>query len=120
MKYEQLEMEFYQFFKAEEMGRVFGHTIYLSEKFIREVLKEKGIWKEGLEFLDEKKKIRSVHCPFCKKGLLKLVKVEPIYQGGIAKIPQTKQHVGCHYEYVCTNPKCDGVFKGKYQWAYID
>lgn len=122
MKYEQLEMKFPQFFKAEEMGRVFGHTIVLFESFVREELKERGLFDNPswLSSLEEKEKIRNVRCPFCEKGLLKLVKVEPIYQEGIAKIPQTKQHVGNRYEYACTNPKCDGVFKGEYQWAFID
>ena len=119
MKYKQLEMEFPKSFKAEEMGRVFGRTICLSEEFIREVLKEKGIWETDLEFLEEKKKIRNVRCPFCKTGLLKLVKIEPIYEGRTKKL-QAKERVGNRYKYICTNSKCDGKFEGKYQWAHID
>ena len=121
MKGEQLELKFpVQVFKPEEMGRVVGRTIFLSEKFLKENLGEKSVFNFSLEFLSTEQKIRDVQCPFCEIGQLKLVEVESIYERGIegrmTKIPSAKkEQVGNRYKYTCTN--CDGRFEGEIRWA---
>jgi len=117
MKEKQGKMDFPYTYSVKEMGTLMSpHTIFLFGSFIQEKLK--GSMLDAVSFDEEK--ITKVGCPFCKDGFLKLVKVEPQYSGGPRRVPSVMHHVGNRYEYVCSNPKCDGRFVGTYTWMYID
>lgn len=119
MEREQIAIDFKERYNVEQMGRLISpNTIYLFESFMEEKLRVSGGLLASL--LSEEEKTTDVGCPFCQEGFLKLTKVKPQYSGGLSKVPTTKHHVGNEYEYVCSNPKCDGRFVGSYTWMHID
>lgn len=95
------------------MPKELPHWMILHEHFIRG--KNLPISEYGAEI----KKPTNVICPFCKKGVLQLVKVEPIHSGGPLSF-SSRHHVGNNLEYNCSNEKCDAKFEGKSQWMHID
>ena len=105
--------------KPEEMGYVpmpeqLPHWIYLFPSFIS----EKGLSVSRL--FDGIGQLSNVTCPFCKNGVLRLAKIEPIYSGGANPHPSTLHHVGNKLEYDCSNTVCDATFSGNYRWMWID
>ena len=117
MKEGQVKMDFTYTYKVEEMGTLLSpNTIFLFESFIRDKLKGNML---DIDSLGEEKTTK-VGCPFCKDGLLKLVKVEPKYSGGPRRVLSVMHHVGNKYEYICSNPDCAGKFVGTYTWTHID
>ena len=114
----QTEMELPYTYSVEKMGFVvdpqsFPHTIHLSKLFIRDEL--------GASMFDgkpgwEKEEVTNIGCPFCKKGRLKLIKVERVYSDDLSPTRGETKHIGNDYEYVCSNDECDGRFFGTYEW----
>lgn len=118
MEGKQLEIEFKERHTVEQMGRLISpNTIYLFESFMRKKLR---LWGLLDTTLSDEEKTTEVSCPFCQQGFLKLNKVKPEYNGGPGSAPTVKHHVGNRYEYLCSNPKCDGKFLGDYTWMHID
>ncbi len=105
-------------YKSEEMGHILmlelPHWMYLFPSFIS----EKGLPVSRL--FDGIGQLSNVTCPFCKNGVLRLAKIEPIYSGGANPNPSTLHHVGNKLEYDCSNPVCDAIFSGDYRWMWID
>ena len=59
---------------------------------------------------------QKIVCPYCGK-YLKLIKVKPVYSGGINTVPSTLRHSANNYEFRCD---CGVNFFGTYQWLWID
>jgi len=109
------------FYPQAEMGYTIDaeepHKVFLHESFLEEKLKASGSNLGGFSGGT----VTNVGCPFCKKGSLKLEKIQPHYAGNPrVGIPSIMHHVGNSYEFVCSNSKCDGRFSGSYTWMYID
>lgn len=120
MEEKQLEMDLEKYrYSAEKMGiTIAHHTIFLFDSLIQKKLRPCSL--EIFPTLSEKEKITNIGCPFCEKGFLKLSKIEPKYSGGLGRVSSTQYHVGNNYEWVCSNPECDGKFLGDHTWMYID
>ncbi len=56
-------------------------------------------------------------CPYCKKGILKLTHIEPVYSGGRQAVPRVKHHTSNNYNFDC---ECGAKFFGYIQWMWID
>ena len=96
--------------KPNRMGMVSGDkTIKLSKDFLRDSLRAK-ISDTEMEI----GKLSNVLCPFCEKGVLKLVSIDPDYQ---MVFPQM-YHTGNHYVYECSE-ECGGLFTGDYSNTWI-
>ena len=108
----QMEFRFPKIFKPKEMGAVappeIGKFISLDSSFISNEL-IKGV-SPG--------KNTDVCCPFCKKGYLRLIKVEPIYSSGSDPYGP-KYYVGDSYKYDCS-AGCGARFSGKVQWMLFE
>lgn len=61
-----------------------------------------------------------VMCPFCKKGFLKLVAIEPQHGGGLRGRFGTQKHVGDDYYYGCVEGECRATFCYNITWEHID
>jgi hypothetical protein len=106
-------------YPLEEMGHVpmpeeAPHWMLLHKWFIR----DKNL--QTSNYAAEIKKLTNVTCPFCKVGVLRLIKAEPFYSGGLGSRPSALRHVGDDLEYDCSNEKCDAKFEGRTQWTWID
>ncbi len=114
----QREMKFAYTYDVKEMGKLTSpNSIYLYNSFIRDKL------NPGILNTEPKKEgeITNIGCPFCKNGFLKLSTVKPKYSGGLrGGVAHTLHHTGNWYEYVCSNPNCNGRFAGEYTWMWID
>ena len=115
----QLKMEFTYTYPIKKMGTLIDpYTVSLFESFMEEKL---NVGRFDVLSPSEKSKFTKVACPFCKKGFLKLLSVEPRYSGGPRPMPAALYHTANHYEFVCSNnPECKGRFIGTYTWMYID
>ena len=95
-----------------EMGTLIDtKTIMLNGSFLEDVLMRTPL-KVG--------KATEVICPFCKRGNLKLNRIEPQYSGGPSPTPTTLHRTGDTYEFSCSGLDCAGRFSGTYTWMYID
>ena len=93
--------------------------IWLSDTFLK---KELGISIFTPSFNEFVKKSVNIGCPFCKKGHLQLLKIEPVYEGGMLSgpVPSSKEHTADDYNFKCSNQKCPATFYGRYRWMNID
>ena len=115
-KERQPEFTFSYLIPKKEMG--WGITenppyIFLFDNFIRKYLRTSMF---DVKVMPNKK--TNVVCPFCEKGFLELVSVEPEYSGGPGRAPHVLYHVGNSYSYKCTI--CPARFHGQDTWMYID
>lgn len=86
-------------FIVDEMGfEMSNGSVSLRAVFIREHLNS---CQEGGN--------TNIQCPFCQKGVLRLVRKLEIYQGNT----NSKQVGNCFY---CECNKCCKEFNGEYQW----
>ncbi len=96
--------------KPGEMGRLgVGKSIFLSEEVLRNYLRVRPSDAEK-----DIGKMTKVLCPFCEKGVLKLVSVVPEYS---ISLPQM-YHVGNSYTYECSK-ECGGIFSGSFNNIWI-
>ncbi|MFC1630016.1 LexA family protein [Patescibacteria group bacterium] len=95
-----------------------ANMISLWDGFLRDVLSASMIDAEFFLGEREHMEFTGVGCPFCKKGLLKLVDVKPQYGGGMKRVPATQRHIANKYTYVCSSEDCDGEFSGEHQWEF--
>jgi len=96
--------------KPSRMGMLTGgKSLKLSSDFLRDSLRVRPSDTE----LDIGK-LSNVLCPFCEKGILKLVSISPEYQ---IVFPQ-RYHTGNSYVYEC-NQECGGLFTGTYSNTWI-
>lgn len=113
----QVEMELSYTYPVEQMGalispEILPHTVHLSESFLRDKLRVSGWLDERRLLRKEPEEVTNIGCPFCRKGSLKLIMVEPVYSGGLSPTPSSMRHVANKYEYVCSTDECDGRFSG--------
>jgi len=103
--------------EPKEMGVVSGKEIFLTNSFLRDKLRagftDAGVIQKG------NRRLTHIGCPFCRKGILELIKVEPIYGGGLGNPPRRKEHIGNHYEYKCL-ADCGAYFSGDRRWDSVD
>lgn len=122
MKEKQAAMEFTHTYKVEKMGVIMSsnmpHIIFLFSSFLNDKLKASLLDADPV--FRKNDGLTRVGCPFCKKGVLKIKTVKPEYSGGLARMPSTLKHTGNHYEYICSNQECDGMFVGSHTWIHID
>lgn len=104
-------------FPLEEMGVEIGKKhIFLWNGFMPKSLQ---VCQLDATFFKEAK-LTNVTCPYCKKGLLRLEEVKPVYSGGMHPVPPIMRHTGNEYSYICSNQECNAHFFGHYQWMWID
>ncbi len=96
--------------KPGRMGMVTGErSIKLSSDFLRD-----SLWVKLSDSEADIGKLTKVLCPFCEKGVLRLVNLSPDYQ---MSFPQM-YHTGNSYVYECSE-ECGGVFTGSYSNVWI-
>lgn len=96
---------------GEKMGMLIGpKKVLLYDTYTESNLK--GLYSEG--------KITKIVCPFCKKELIKIKEINPMYDGGQNPYPSTLHYRGDEYTLECLNPDCEATFTGRRIWAYID
>lgn len=107
-----------QFYPLEEMGHLMApDMVSLFDSFLRDKLDVSNLDAALAKY---EKGDTNIGCPLCKNGTLKLVEIEPVYSGGMARVPSTKHHVANNYEYRCSNEECSTLFLGRFQWMWID
>jgi len=105
------EMPHY-FCPAEKMGRIVGNKeVLLSEEFLKTRLGTSQRDAMDGEIINRTKHI---YCPFCRVGLLELVKIDP---SRLSTPGSEDQHsLSIRYEYVCINTHCQAKFSGTCSW----
>jgi hypothetical protein len=102
--------------------------LWLKREFFESLFKEKKTNKKRFypckpSFINwnlyDKPFLTEQECPFCKKGKIELIKIEPCYSGGAYGYSPTLHHVADTYLFKCSE-KCGATFHYKEQWMYID
>ncbi len=92
------------------MGRVSDENgkVYLFESFLEKLIRSMGLNVENVS--SWKNRSTEVDCPFCKKGILKLVRIVPRATGGPRQYPPEMLQLGYVYTFECS--KCRRRFIG--------
>jgi hypothetical protein len=101
-----------------EMGKVIdaeGRIVHLSKEFLLARLKP-TCFDDILIEHGAKPRSTGLVCPFCNRGQMTLLLLDPLYRAEGRNERRPQDQIGSKYLYECSNPACHARFWANYHW----